>query len=225
MPMMTFLSFMLRQVRKRLAKSSTVHAGPLLVMSLADGEFNCSTTEFITQGRLDNIIAREHDFMYSKEEMISVIPQLSFSSPGSVLSWTFTGRRVLGSDDSAALESGNFAVPHIQIWRPMVIRTKRQFPDGRMLRYTMVNTTADLPGLEIEEDDNVVTYHMPSEVEVREGDAVGVEQPDGSELLLVFQPGSCNNYIIESGTSELTVETISTVMRQPLLRPEFEPSG
>ena len=149
--------------------------------------------------------------MYSKEQMISVIPELSFSSPGTVLSWTFTGRRVL--------ESGNSAVPHIQIWRPMVIRTKRQFPDGRMLRYTMVNTTADLPGLVIEEDDNVVTYHMPSEVEVRQGDVVGVEQPPGSELLLVFQSGSCNNYITESGTSELTVETASTVMRQPLLRP------
>ena len=163
--------------------------------------------------------------MYSKEQVISVIPELSFSSPGSVFSWTFTGRRVLRSDDSAALESGNSAVPHIQIWRPMVIQTKRQFPDGRMLRYTMVNTTADLPGLEIEEEGNVVTYHMPSEVEVRQGDAVGVEQPPGSGLLLVFQPGSYNNYIIESGTSELTVETVSDVMRQPLLRPEFEPSG
>ena len=199
-----------------------MHAGPLLVMSLADGEFNCSTTEFITQGRLDNIIARERKFMYSKEEMISVIPELSFSSPGSVFSWTFTGRRVLRSDDSAALESGNSAVPHIQIWR---LRTKRQFPDGIVLRYTMVNTTADLPGLVIEEEGNVVTYHMPSEVEVREGDAVGVEQPDASGLLLVFQPGRYNNYITESGTSELTVEPVSDVMRQPLLRPEFEPSG
>ena len=153
--------------------------------------------------------------MYSKEQMISVIPELSFTSPGSVLSWTFTGRHVL--------ESGNSAVPHIQVWRPMVIRTKRQFPSGVV--YTMVNTTADLPGLEIEEEGNVVTYHMPSEVEVRQGDVVGVEQPPGSGLLLVFQPGSYNNYITGSGSSGLTIEPVSDVMRQPLLRPEFKPSG
>ena len=77
----------------------------------------------------------------------------------------------------------------------------------------------------MEKDGNLITYQLTSGMAVQAGDIVGVEQPENSRLFLIFQPtddGSYTNYITELGSTHI-VEGGVSVMRLPLLRPEFNP--
>ena len=172
----------------------------------------CSDGEFLTEMELNAIIDQENRLIYTSAE-ISVIPALTFTSPGTISSWIFAGRHVFGSQDTA--------MPNIQIWRPL----KRRQSTSDVMRYRMVKTTADTSYLMFNnENSNIFTYHLNHSIMVRVGDIVGVEQPDNSGLFLVFQESNYINYIIEPGTSRFDVSQSRIARRQPLLRPEFQPS-
>ena len=176
----------------------------------------CSDGEFLSEMELNDIIDQENRLIYTSAE-ISVIPELTFTSPGTISSWTFAGRHVFGSQDTA--------MPNIQIWRPSGGSRVRRQSTSDVMQYRMVNTTADMSYQLFNNDNsNIFTYHLNHSIRVRVGDIVGVEQPDNSGLLLVFQESNYINYIIEPGTSRFDVNQSPIARRQPLLRPEFQPS-
>ena len=185
-----------------------------LVLEDCDCEECSDDGYFLTEMELNAIIDQEHRSLYTSTE-ISVIPELTFTSPGRIFSWTFAGRGVFGSQDTA--------LPHIQIWRPVGSRKRRQATSDAM-RYRMIRTTKDMIYPEFDNDSNIFTYYMNSTMRVRAGDIVGVEQPDNSGLFLVFQEREYINYILDPGTRVFDVSNDSfTAMRQPLLKPEFQP--
>ena len=149
--------------------------------------------------------------LYSIDET-SVIPDLYFTSPGTVLAWQFAGRIVLG--DSTAT-----ARPHIQIWRPTE-REKRQAEDD--VQFTLIHSTR-LRDRDLDNDNGIFTYRLESTVKVEIGDAIGVRQPLNSQLFILFDRGGYTNYITDLDTRQLQLDDANTAMRVPLLRPIFQP--
>ena len=183
-------------------------------MSLIDCECEDDCTKgFIPQDALDDIVRQESEWLYSSDE-ISIIPGLNFTRPGRVSSWKFAARHVVGPERSA--------MPQIQIWRP-VIRTRQ--PIANIYEF-ISSTSMSVQDLE-EEEDNVFTHQLSSEVGVEAGDVVGIEQPENSQLLVVFQHSDLViNYLIDPDRNEFDVESTAdnnTEMRLPLVRPEFLP--
>ena len=153
--------------------------------------------------------------MYSVAE-ISVIPDLQFTHSGTVTAWQFAARPVLGIDHSEQL-------PEVQLWRPLT-ESEREEGGRDDVLYMLRSSTAVVEENMIE-DGNLITYQLTSGMAVQAGDIVGVEQPRNSRLFLMFQPtdgNSYTNYITEPGSTQI-VESGVSVMRLPLLRPEFDP--
>ena len=160
---------------------------------------------------LDEIVQQESQWTYSSKEM-SVIPDLHFTKPGRVSGWQFAARRVSGSEGSA--------VPQIQFWRP-VMGAERQ-SDVNM--YTLISSTSMSDQDLRQDEDNVFFYQFRSDVDVEAGDVVGVEQPEDSQLFLVFQRSDqVINYVtdLDHDSTEFDVEDSKNVTRLPLLRPDF----
>ena len=169
------------------------------------------TEGFRLNTTLETIVRQESQWSYSSEEM-SVIPDLHFTRLGRVSGWQFAARNVSGSKGSA--------VPQIQIWRP-VMGAKRQ-SDVNM--YTLISSTS-MSNQDLRQDeDNVFFYQFRSDVDVVAGDVVGVEQPEDSQLFLVFQRSDwVINYVtdLDHDSTEFDVENSKIVTRLPLLRPDF----
>ena len=144
---------------------------------------------------------------------ISVIPDLNFTLPGTVTAWQLAARHVLGMGHSKQL-------PQIQLWRPLTESEREE--GGRDDVLYMLRSSTEM---NMTKDGNLITYQLTPGMKVQAGDIVGVEQPENSRLLLMFQPtddGSYTNYITKLSNTEI-VESGVSVMRLPLLRPEFDP--
>lgn len=179
-----------------------------------DCQGNC-TRGFMDQNRLISLAALVGDVEYSSGET-RVIPGLSFTSDGSVLSWVFAAR----SED---LEPERTELPHIQIWRP-VDTWKRETP----MQYELVDSTEEhrvTP--EVTNRYNVYRYRLRPPMTVRAGDVVGIQQPltELSRLSLAFL-GDVGpvNYILAEDAKALGEDTDSTQSsRLPLVTGEFRP--
>ena len=155
---------------------------------------------------LERIVKEESKVLYSFNET-SVIPALNFTRPGTILSWTFAARRVLGMNISA--------LPSIQIWRPV----NRNGHIGFRLN--------DSREVHVNEDseDLMVSFELETKMMVEAGDVVGVNQPENSELLILFGEGGYLNYIVSPGQERFSSHKAKHERRLPLLIPEFHPSG
>ena len=177
---------------------------PLVTFSLTGCDY--SATEFLSMTDLTEVAREERTVSYSLNE-ISVIPALNFSTQGTIFSWTFAARRVLG------LEGASGAC--IQIWRPTV-RDAR----GNNLVFTLVESVEVYQ--EEKADELVITYELDSAVQIQAGDVVGVKQPENSNLFIMFEREGPTNYV-NTNIKDLEVVTseVRTVMRLPLITPDF----
>ena len=175
----------------------------------------CTSGGFHTEEELQAIVDKENKVMYSMAG-ISVIPDLNFTMPGTVAAWYFAARHVLGTNGSE--------IPQIQLWRPLT--ESEQEEGGRDNVLYMLRSSIEMDELKVMEDSNLITYQLTSGMAVQAGDIVGVEQPENSQLLLMFQPtddNSYTNYITRLGSTQIIDGKVRTMMRLPLLRPEFDP--
>lgn len=182
-------------------------------MSLAECSEECDdepcTRGFLPEDELVETADQESEVLHSSNET-SIIPGLNFISAGRVSSWQFAARGRQGS---------GVAVPHIQIWR-QDNRVKRQ--SGVL--YTFHDSTLLHEGKLQTHGDNMYSYRLESDMVIEAGDVVGVEQPEDSQLFLLFQRGGPINYITDSGSTEVSISS-NQMRRLPLLRPEFHPSS
>ena len=167
------------------------------------------------RNRLISLAALVGAVQYGSGET-SIIPDLSFTSDGRVLSWVFAAR-------SEGLESGRTQLPHVQIWRP-VDTWKREAP----LQYRMVDSTERYnPALVVTNRYNVYQYQLKPPMRVQAGDVVGIQQPltEVSQLSMAFL-GDVGplNYILSEDAEALGEDTDSTESRRlPLVTGEFQP--
>jgi hypothetical protein len=169
-------------------------------MSLTDCD-DYSTTEFLSMTDLEQIVREEHTVSYSFNQT-SVIPALSFSTPGTISSWTIAARCVHGLKGVGG--------PYIQIWRPRA-------------RNLVLVESIEVYVEEEDCDELVVTRELDSAITVEAGDVIGVKQPENSRVFLMFERGGPTNYITNLDLEVVTSE-VRSVMRLPLITPNFHSS-
>ena len=89
-----------------------------------------------------------------------------------------------------------------------------------VLCYNLIHSTSRqnvMPQMD-EGNDNVYTYQLDSEMQVEEGDVVGVQQAQDSRLLLVLRGQNSNSFV--TGFNSNVTSSNTQMMRQlPVLRP------
>lgn len=155
-------------------------------------------------------MAREEQTVSYTVNKTSVVPALNFSARGIISSWTIALRPLLGMQDSSG--------PYIQIWRP----TERDIQQSALdsdVQYSLVQSI-EIYIEEDSDDDLIVTYVLDEEMNVEAGDIVGVKQPQNSKFFLMFNSEGPAN-IVANPDAEVVSNGFTSVMRLPLVTPEF----
>ena len=149
--------------------------------------------------------------LFRPDETI-IFPALHFTSPGNVLSWQFAAIERPGSSSS---------MPHIQIWRPCPMRGTLPTDTDTVPCYNLIHSTSRqniMPKIE-EGNDNVYTYQLDSEMQVRVGDVVGVQQAQDSRLLLALRGQNSSSFVTGFNSNVIRSNTNQVMRPLPLLRP------
>lgn len=178
------------------------------------------TRNLFTRTELIPRAALASDIQYTSGA-VSVIPELSFPSNGSVSSWEFAAR-------SEGLDSDyRDQLPHIQIWKPAQ-RTQGQ-TDGN---YILANST-DWHNVSMRPTEryNVYRYEINPPMPVLAGYVIGIQQPprNKSRLSLAFLkavgPTNFVTYNMDNKTLAVNNVVVEERMRLPLLTVQFQSSG
>ena len=134
------------------------------VISLGESAGNC-TEGFITRERLANEALLIGDFaeMYGQQ---MIIPEMIFTSSGSILSWTF----------AAQYNASATQYPELQVWR-----------ENTTGRYVKVGITGNMEPIQTAYL-NVYEYVLDPPLQVLAGDVFGIYQPSSrdSRVHLLF---------------------------------------
>ena len=151
------LPLVIVEVNGKSDKDSIIQCNNINVLSLGESAGSC-TERFITKERLADEALLIGDFaeMYGQQ---TIIPEMTFTSSGSILSWTF----------AAQYNTSATQYPELQVWRENT--TGRYMKVGSTVNMEP-NQTAYL---------NVYEYVLDPPLQVLAGDVFGIYQPSSRE--------------------------------------------
>ena len=177
-------------------------------MCLGGSLENC-TGGFITRERLADEALFIPNFVYMHGRQL-IIPNMTFTSSGSVVRWTFVAR----------YRASATQYPELQVWRENTTGT-----------YVKVNNTSNMEPAQTPYL-NVYEYVLDSPLQVLAGDVLGIYQPSNRnsrlQLSFLFDSNYVNWYTEVSGPQDTFVVTNSRSRTNdvlPLVAVSFEPEG
>lgn len=159
----------------------------------------CTSSEFLP---ISNQLFRRDE--------TTIFPDFNFTSSGSVFSWQFAAIERPGS---------NISMPHIQIWRPCQMHENLQTDADMVPCYNLIHSTSRQNVKPQMDERNIYTYQLDSEMQVRAGDVVGVQQPQDSRLLLALHGEISSSFVTGFNSTVTSVNTRQVMQPLPLLRP------
>ena len=133
------------------------------------------------------------------------LPNITFTSMGSVVSWMFTAKR-------SNINHQNTSYPHFELWRKASDNTG----------YTLLNSTAGMVPVKAGPP-NVYKYSLKTPWSFQAGDVLGINlpPPDAPQLRLIFVMHVDNLTYCQFDNSTLC----SNLPIVPLVTPEVLPTG
>ena len=183
-----------------------------LLVILGENAENC-TEGFITRERLadEAFFIRDFTYMYSRQ---LIIPNMTFTSNGSVVRWTFAAR----------YRASATQYPELQVWRENTTGT-----------YVKVGSTGNMEPAQTAYL-NVYEYVLDPPLQVLAGDVLGIYQPSSTnscvQLLFLFDSSYVNWYteVSEPQDSPTPQDFFMVAGSEinnalPLVTVSFEPEG
>ena len=194
------------EVNGKSGKDSIIQCDNINVLSLGESAGSC-TEGFITRERLadEALLIGDFEEMYGQQ---TIIPDMIFTSSGSILSWTF----------AAQYKASATQYPELQVWR-----------ENTAGRYVKVGSTVNMEPIQTAYL-NVYEYVLDPPLQVLAGDVFGIYQPSSRDsrvhLLFLTDSNHVNWYTRASRPQDsFMVDDSPTNNVLPLVALSFELEG